>query len=55
MKIFLHAPQNFQNICSITRNMEFFGQTECFIYDPYHLIRSRYGKSYTQKIRNISA
>jgi len=55
MHIFLYAPQDFHNICTISRNLESFGIQECHIFDPHHLIRERYGKSYSRKIRSISA
>lgn len=55
MKILLYSPQDFQNICTITRVLENFGLKECFIYDKNNLIRDHYWKSYSRKIRTVSA
>lgn len=55
MNIFLHSPQDFQHICTIARNLEFFGHHQCYVFDTHNRIRERYGKSYSQKIRTISA
>lgn len=55
MNIFLYWLQDFQNICTISRSLEFFWKNECYIYDNNNLIRDRYWKSYSRKIRTISA
>jgi tRNA G18 (ribose-2'-O)-methylase SpoU len=53
--VFLHAPQDFRNICLLARTLEAFGHRECHIFDPHRLIRERYGKSRTRDQRSISA
>jgi tRNA (guanosine-2'-O-)-methyltransferase len=55
MNIFLYGPDDFKNLCVISRSFECFGVKECFVYDPHHLIRNRYGKSYSNRIRTVSA
>jgi tRNA G18 (ribose-2'-O)-methylase SpoU len=55
MKIFLYAPEDFKNLCVIARSLECFGFTHCCVYDPHQLIRQKYGKSYAQRIRTVSA
>lgn len=54
MVVFLYAPQNFRNLCVLARTLEVFGQRECFVYDPYRLIRDRYGKSRSREQRVVS-
>lgn len=53
--VFLHAPQNFRNVCLFARTLEVLGLSQCFIHDPYRLIRERHGKSRSRIHRNISA
>jgi tRNA (guanosine-2'-O-)-methyltransferase len=55
MKIFLYAPEDFKNLCVIARSLECFGFKNCCVYDPHQLIRQKYGKSYTKRIRTVSA
>ena len=54
-RVFLHAPQDFRNLCAISRTLEVFGQEECFVFDPHRLIRERYGKSRAREHRVVSA
>ena len=54
-RVFLYAPQDFRNLCAISRTLEVFGQTECFVFDPHRLIRERYGKSRTREQRVVSS
>lgn len=54
-RVFLHAPQDFRNLCAISRTLEVFGQTECFIFDRHRLIRERYGKYRVREQRVVSA
>lgn len=53
--VFLHAPQDFRNLCAISRTLEVFGHAECFVFDPHRLIRERYGKSRLREQRVVSA
>jgi tRNA G18 (ribose-2'-O)-methylase SpoU len=53
--VLLHAPQDFTNVCVIARTLEAFGVPSCFVFDPNRLIRARYGKSYSQRLRAVSA
>lgn len=55
MNLLVHAPSDFNNLCVLARTLECFGIYHCTVYDPHHLIRERYGKSYGQKLRTISA
>lgn len=55
MNILLDSLCDFQNICSISRSMEFFWKKECYIFDPNNLVREKYGKSYKRKLRWVSA
>ncbi|PID83722.1 hypothetical protein CSB09_04620 [Candidatus Gracilibacteria bacterium] len=55
MNIYLHNPKDFSNICTISRTLEFFGIHKCYIYDTNNLIREKYGKSYSRKLRTQSA
>ena len=53
--VFLHAPQEFRNLCLLSRTLEAFGYDECFVFDAHHLLRERYGKVRTRELRAISA
>ena len=53
--VFLHAPQDFRNLCAISRTLEVFGFTECWIFDSHRLIRERYGKSRAREQRVVSS
>jgi tRNA G18 (ribose-2'-O)-methylase SpoU len=55
MQVFVHAPEQFENLCVLARTLEVFGFTECYVYDPQRIVRERYGKSYSQKLRTVSA
>lgn len=55
MHVFLDSPANFDNLCAITRTLEVMGVTTCYVRDPYRLVRERYGKSRTNRIRVVSA
>ena len=55
MQVFLDAPQDFEHVCVISRTLETLGIERCFVYDPNRLIRSRYGKSRTRKLKKVSA
>jgi tRNA G18 (ribose-2'-O)-methylase SpoU len=55
MDVFLYAPAQFANLCLIARTLEVFGFRECHVFDPHRLVRERYGKSYTQRLRTVSA
>lgn len=54
-RVFLHAPQDFRNLCAISRTLEIFGQTECLVFDPHRLLRERYGKARTREQRVVSS
>jgi tRNA G18 (ribose-2'-O)-methylase SpoU len=54
-RVFLHAPQDFRNLCAISRTLEVLGQTECFVFDRHRLIRERYGKYRLREQRVVSA
>jgi tRNA G18 (ribose-2'-O)-methylase SpoU len=53
--VFLYAPQDFRNLCALSRTLEVFGQKECFVFDPERLIRERYGKSRARVQRDVSS
>src|SRR5262245_4431347 len=53
--VLLYAPQDFTNVCVIARTLEAFGVSPCHVFDPNRLIRARYGKSYSQRLRTVSA
>jgi tRNA G18 (ribose-2'-O)-methylase SpoU len=55
VEVFLYAPQDFTNVCVIARTLEAFSVSSCYVFDPNRLIRARYGKSYTQRLRTVSA
>ena len=52
--VFLYAPQNFHNICLLSRSLESFGQKDCYVFDPHGLVRERYGKYRTRELRATS-
>ena len=53
--VFLFAPQDFRNLCVLSRSLEVFGQRECYVFDPYRLIRERYGRYRVREQRVVSA
>lgn len=55
MDVLLDSPQDFENLCLISRTLEVLGVSRCYVHDPNRLIRPRYGKSRTRQIRAISA
>lgn len=55
MNVFLDAPHDFEHVCVISRTLETLGVGSCYVYDPHRLIRARYGKSRTQRIKTVSA
>jgi len=55
MDVFLYAPEQFENLCVLARTLEVFGFQRCHVYDPHRLVRERYGKSYAQRLRTVSA
>ncbi len=52
---YLHAPQDFTNLCVIARSLESLGWSRCFVFDPHHHLRERYGKARRQRLRTLSA
>ena len=54
-RVFLHAPQDFHNLCLLARTLEAFGHQECFVFDPGRLVRDRYGKVRSRELRAVSA
>jgi tRNA G18 (ribose-2'-O)-methylase SpoU len=55
MDVFLDSPQDFGNLCLLSRTLEVLGVERCYLHDPHQLIRHRYGKSRTRQIKHISA
>ncbi|HEX3776542.1 MAG TPA: TrmH family RNA methyltransferase [Polyangiaceae bacterium] len=55
MDVFLYAPEQFENLCVLARTLEVFGFRRCYLFDPRRLVRERYGKSYAQRLRTVSA
>lgn len=55
MEVLLYAPEQFENLCVLARTLEVFGFEQCHVYDPHRIVRERYGKSYAQKLRTVSA
>src|SRR5918998_6934184 len=55
MEVFLDSPQDFENLCLISRTLEVLGVGHCYVHDPNCLVRPRYGKSRTRQIKTISA
>ncbi len=55
MDVFLDSPQDFGNLCLLSRTLEVLGVHRCYVHDPNRLIRPRYGKSRTRQINTISA
>lgn len=53
--VFLYAPQDFHNLCLLSRTLEVFGQRQCYVFDPTRLVRERYGRSRTRELRAVSA
>jgi len=55
MEVFLYAPEQFENLCVLSRTLEVFGFRHCYVHDPHRLVRERYGKSYAQRLRTVSS
>ena len=55
MEILVHAPEDFNNLCVLARTLEVLGIGRCHVFDPHRVIRPSYGKSYTRKLRTVSA
>lgn len=55
MHVFLDSPSSFENLCVNTRTLEVLGVDHCYVYDPNRLIRDRYGKSRTRRIKTVSS
>ncbi|HYP76472.1 MAG TPA: TrmH family RNA methyltransferase [Polyangiaceae bacterium] len=55
MEVFVYAPEQFENLCVLARTLEVFGFERCHVFDPHRIVRDRYGKSYGQKLRTVSA
>lgn len=55
MPVFFDAPQDFEHVCMIARTLEALGIRRCHVYDPKRLIRARYGKSRTRRLKRASA
>lgn len=55
VNVFLDTPQDFDNVCVVSRVLEVLGVRRCYVYDPNRLIRENYGKSRTRRIKKVSA
>jgi tRNA G18 (ribose-2'-O)-methylase SpoU len=55
MEVLVYAPEQFENLCVLARTLEVFGFGRCHVYDPHRLVRERYGRSYSQRLRTVSA
>jgi tRNA G18 (ribose-2'-O)-methylase SpoU len=55
MEVFVYAPEQFENLCVLARTLEVFGFERCYVFDPHRIVRERYGKSYSQRLRTVSA
>ncbi len=55
MEVLLYAPEQFENLCVLARTLEVFGFAHCYVFDPHRIVRERYGKSYAQRLRTVSA
>jgi tRNA G18 (ribose-2'-O)-methylase SpoU len=55
MQVLVHAPEDFNNLCVLTRTLEALGVDSCHIFDPHRIVRTQYGKSYTRKLKTVSA
>lgn len=55
VNVFLYAPQDFRNLCVLARTLEVLGQRECHVFDPWRLVRDRYGKARSREMRVVSA
>ena len=55
MQVFLDTPQDFEHVCVISRTLEAMGVRRCHVHDTNGLIRPRYGKSRTRRLKKVSA
>lgn len=55
MQVLLHAPEDFNNLCVLARTLEALGVYSCHVFDPRQIVRPHYGKSYTRKLKSVSA
>ncbi|RYZ07097.1 MAG: TrmH family RNA methyltransferase [Myxococcales bacterium] len=55
VNVFLYAPQDFRNLCVLARTLEVLGHPECYVFDPWRLVRDRYGKARSREMRVVSA
>jgi tRNA G18 (ribose-2'-O)-methylase SpoU len=55
LSVLLHAPRDFNNVCVLARTLDVLGLRECHVFDPHGIIRDRYGKSYTRRLRVVSS
>lgn len=55
MQVSLDAPQDFGHVCVISRTLEALGIRRCHVHDTNRLIRTRYGKSRTRRLKKVSA
>jgi tRNA G18 (ribose-2'-O)-methylase SpoU len=53
--VFLYAPQDFRNLCAIARTLEVLGHGRVYAFDPWRLIRERYGKARARVMRDVSS
>ena len=54
-RVLLYKPHDFNNLCLVARTLEVFGLTECYVHDIHRIVRDRYGKSYSRRLRVVSA
>src|SRR6478609_318901 len=55
MEVIAIAPEQFENLCVLARTLEVLGFERCHVFDPHRIVRDRYGKSYGQRLRTVSA
>ena len=55
LEVLVHAPEDFNNLCVLARTLEVLGVRRCYVFDPHRIIRSSYGKSYTRRLKTVSA
>lgn len=53
--VFFYAPQDFRNLCANARTLEVLGHRRAYVFDRWHLIRERYGKSRAREMRDVSS
>jgi tRNA G18 (ribose-2'-O)-methylase SpoU len=53
--VFLYAPQDFRNLCAIARTLEVLGHGAVYAFDPWRLIRDRYGRARSREMRDVSS